>query len=404
MPKLVQINATCNWGSTGRIAEQIGLLAKRSGWNCYIVHGARYVNNSDLNAIPVGTKKDDFLHALKSKLLGGHGLGSKCATKRLVKKLREIKPDIVHLHNIHGYYINYLILFKYLSEADIPVVWTLHDCWSMTGHCTHFDKIGCERWKTGCYSCPQKEAQYGTILINNCKRNWVLKKRCFSSIRNLTMVPVSKWMEKIVEQSYLKNAKIHIINNGIDLNVFHPVKTDLRKRLRISEDKTVILGIASDWDEEKGLTELIKLSSNPAYQVILIGFTSEQAKNIPSDMIAIQHTSNQQELVEYYSIADMLVNPTYNDTFPTVNIESLACGTPVVTYRTGGSPEIISLETGIVVNRGDYDALVEAIVTCCINGKEYYSDACIERATKNFNKDERFKDYILLYESLLKNE
>lgn len=401
MPKLVQINATCNWGSTGRIAEQIGLLARTDGWDCYIVHGARYVRKSELNAIPVGSKFDDTLHAVKSKFLGGHGLGSIVATRNLVKQLQDINPDIVHLHNIHGYYINYPVLFKYLSEANISVVWTLHDCWSMTGHCTHFDSIGCDRWKTGCYDCPQKKAQYGTILLNRAKRNYCLKKRWFTSVKNLTIVPVSKWMSTIVRESYLKNASIRVINNGIDLQVFKPQQIDLHTKLHIPKDKVILLGVATDWDEEKGLDEFIRLSAVPNYQIILIGLTKEQVSKMPKGMIAIERTSSQRELVEYYSGADMLVNPTYNDTFPTVNIEALACGTPVVTYRTGGSPEILSPETGIVVDRGDYEALVGAIETCCKNGKAHYSEACVKRAHDNFNKDERFRDYIKLYEELL---
>ena len=401
MPILVQINATCNWGSTGRIAEQIGLLASGKGWDCYLIHGARYVRESKLKTISVGTQIDDTLHAFRSKLLGGHGLGSIKATRHLVEKLKSIKPDIVHLHNIHGYYVNYQILFDYLSEANVPVVWTLHDCWTMTGHCTHFEKIGCERWKTGCYDCPQKKAQYGTLLLNNSKRNWILKKSSFNSLHNLTIVPVSYWLGDIVKESYLKGHRIKVINNGIDLDVFHPIKTDLRDRLNIPLDKTVLLGVATDWDEEKGMTEFIRLSNYPQYKVILIGLTAEQVKSMPKDMIAIQRTNNQQELVEYYNIADMLVNPTYNDTFPTVNIEALACGTPVVTYRTGGSPEILSEETGLIVDRGDYDALVDAIEICRKNSKNYYYNACVLRAQTYYNKNERFEDYIKLYNSLL---
>lgn len=401
MPKLVQINATCNWGSTGRIAEQIGLLASEYGWDCYLVHGARYVHASKLKTIPVGTRRDDTLHAIKSKLWGGHGLGSVKATRQLVEKLKAIKPDLIHLHNIHGYYVNYQILFNYLREADIPVVWTLHDCWAMTGHCTHFDKIGCERWKTGCYDCPQKKAQYGTLLLNNSKRNWILKKESFTSLRNLTIVPVSKWLGNIVKKSYLKDCRVKVINNGIDLEIFHPVKTDLRVRLGINVDKTILLGVASDWDEEKGLNEFIRLSMESRYQVVLIGLNEKQVRLMPKNVIALQHTSNQQELVEYYNIADMLVNPTYNDTFPTVNIEALACGTPVITYRTGGSPEILSDKTGLVVERGDYNALLHAIEICRKNSKSYYFNECVLRAQTNYNKNERFEDYINLYNEII---
>lgn len=402
MKKLIQINATCNWGSTGRIAEQIALLAIENGWDCYIVHGSRYKRPSQVISIEVGTTFSDWIHAFNSKLWGWHGLGSRYATRHLIKKLESIKPDIIHLHNIHGYYINYPILFQYLKKENIPVVWTLHDCWSMTGHCTHFEMIGCDRWKSICYNCPQKQAQYGTILLNRSRRNYLLKKKYFTSITKLTLVPVSQWLAGIVAQSFLQNAKIQVINNGINLDIFKPQPTKLRDKLNIPNSKHILLGVATDWDHEKGLPEFIELSKNSNFQIILIGLTEGQIKKLPKEIIGIQRTANQQELVEYYCCADILVNPTYNDTFPTVNIEALACGTPVVTYRTGGSPEILSPETGIVVEKGNYTELVKAIETVLENGKEHYSQECIARATQNYNQNERFQDYIRLYNELIK--
>lgn len=402
--KLIQINATCNWGSTGRITEQIGLLAKENGWESYIVHGARYVRESKLNSIQVAGKFDNYIHVVISKLFGGHGLGSYFATRKLIIRLRDIKPDVIHLHNIHGYYLNYPLLFKYLKDEGIPVVWTLHDCWSMTGHCAHFDGFGCERWKTHCFNCPQKKAQYGTILLNMASRNYELKKKYFSSLSNLTIVTVSEWLKGIVKDSFLKNKKIVVLNNGIDLSVFRPIYSDLRRKLGIQDNKKILLGVATYWDNEKGLREFFELSKFDNYQIILIGLTSKQLKDLPSEIIGIERTSNQQELIEYYTMADMLVNPTYNDSFPTVNIEALACGTPVVTYRTGGSPEILSSDTGYVVNRGDFEALKDAINSLLGKGKLFYSCACIERARNYFNKDERFLDYIKLYNQILNKQ
>lgn len=401
MPTLLQINAALNRGSTGRIAEQIGLLAIEQGWNVYIAHGARYTNRSGLNAIQVVTKVEEKQHAIKSMLFDSHGLGSKKATKKLVERIKEIKPDIIHLHNIHGYYLNYKVLFEYLATIDTPVVWTLHDCWTMTGHCAHFDAAGCNKWKTGCHKCPLKREYPKSLFIDRSNRNYNLKKRLFGSLKNAIIVPVSNWLGNIVSESYLKNHKIQVINNGVDINIFKPQKTtEFRNKLNIG-NKIVLLGVATAWHNEKGLREFIRLSENPRYQVIMVGVPAEIEKDLSKEIIAIGRTNNQQELAEYYSVADILVNPTYNDSFPTVNLEALACGTPVITYRTGGSSESITEQTGIVVEKGNFNELIKAIETICNKGKEYYSVACRERAVSLYNKDDRFNEYIELYNTLL---
>lgn len=401
MPTLLQINSALNRGSTGRIAEQIGMLAKEQGWNVYIAHGARYKGKSALQTIQVTTEKEEKLHALKSMAFDAHGLGSKKATEKLVKRIKEINPDIIHLHNIHGYYLNYKVLFEYLATIDTPVVWTLHDCWTMTGHCAHFDAIGCDKWETGCYNCPLKREYPKSILLDRSARNYAIKKGLFSSLKNATIVPVSNWLGSIVKESYLGNYSVNVINNGVDLDIFKPLDASrLRKKLGIG-DKCILLGVATAWHNEKGLMEFIRLSKNPDYQVIMVGVPTEIKKNLPKEIIAIERTNSQQELAEYYSVAHMLVNPTYNDSFPTVNLEALACGTPVVTFRTGGSPESITPETGIVVGKGDFEQLVVAIETVRKKGKAHYSTACRERAVKFYNKDDKFQEYITLYNSLI---
>lgn len=400
MPTLLQINAALNRGSTGRIAEQIGLLAIEQGWNVYIAHGARYTNKSNLNTIQVVTKTEEKLHAIRSMLFDSHGLGSKKATEKLVERIKEINPDIIHLHNIHGYYLNYKVLFEYLATIDTPVVWTLHDCWTMTGHCSHFDAIGCDKWKTGCYNCPLKREYPKSILLDRSARNYALKRKLFSSLKNATIVPVSNWLGGIVKESYLSNYTINVINNGVDIDIFRPQEgTELRKKLDIG-NRTVLLGVATAWHNEKGLMEFVRLSENPKYQVVMVGVPQNIRKNLPKEIIAIGRTNNQQELAEYYSMADALVNPTYNDSFPTVNLEAMACGTPVATFRTGGSPESVTPETGIVVDKGNIDDLVKAIETICSKGKKHYTTACRERAVSLYNKDDRFNEYIELYNTL----
>ena len=398
--KLLQINAALNRGSTGRIAEQIASLARGRGWDTYMIHGARYVNRSDMQTLQTVTSLGEKVHAVKSMLFDAHGLGSTLATKRIVREIEGINPDIIHLHNIHGYYLNYKVLFEYLRTVDIPVVWTLHDCWTMTGHCAHFDVIGCERWKTECYKCPLKRDYPKSLLLERSKRNYNLKKQLFTSVKNMTIVPVSRWLGGIVKESYLGCYPCNVINNGVDIQLFSPIENNLRTQLNIG-DRTVLLGVATAWKDDKGLQEFIRLSEKPSYQVVMVGVPEDIKRNLPHSIIAINRTNNQQELAAYYSMADMLVNPTYADTFPTVNLEALACGTPIVTYRTGGSPESVTEETGLVVDKGDFDALVKAIEEVRAKGKTHYSHACRQRAVALYNKDERYEDYIKLYESLL---
>ena len=399
MPKIVQINTALNCGSHGRIVEQISCMAAGRGFETTIVHGARYVNNSQFADIQVTTKNQELLNSVRSLLFDAHGLGLKNATKSLITKLEAIKPDIVHLHNIHGYYLNYQMLFEYLAKSGVPVVWTLHDCWSMTGHCAQFENYKCDKWKTQCHDCQYLMDWYPKSIIDRSRRNYELKKRCFTSLENMTIVPVSHWLEDVVKQSFLAKYPIKVINNGVDLASFRPSEASAE----ISNKKFTILGVASNWDDDKGVREFVKLSENNDYQVIMVGVKDEMKQKLPKRIIAISRTSSQLELAEYYSHADVFVNPTYKDTFPTVNLEALACGTPVITYKTGGSPESVTTETGIVVDKGDFKQLCEAVETVHKNGKQCYSASCRERAVKFYNKDERFKDYIDLYENILGN-
>lgn len=405
MPKLLQINVTLGNGSTGRIAEQIAEKATLHGWDCYMAHGGRYVGKSQFPAFQVSSKYDNYIHAVEGEFLGRHGLGSYLSTKRFVEKIKEIKPDIIHLHNIHGYYINYKVLFEYLAESNIPLVWTLHDCWSFTGHCTHFENGGCEKWKTECGDCPLMMAQYKTRFIDRSRKNFLLRKSLYEKLNNVTIVPVSHWLENYVSQSILGRFPIHVIHNGIDLDVFTPTENTIREKYGIPKDKTLVLGIlGSGFDVEKGRMEFMRLASDEEVQIILIGLTDQDKEGLPDNIIKMGRTGSQKELAEYYTAADVLLNPTYNDTFPTVNLEAFACGTPVITYRTGGSPEAIDENTGIVVEKGDYDGIVAAIKEVKQKGKASYAKACRERAEQFFNKDERYEEYVQLYENILKNK
>jgi len=401
MPKIIQINTALNCGSHGRIVEQISRVAADRGFDTTIVHGARYLNKSQFADIQTTTKNQERLNGVRSLLFDAHGLGLKCATKSLIVKLKEIKPDIVHLHNIHGYYLNYKILFDYLAESGVPVVWTLHDCWSMTGHCSQFENYNCDKWKTQCYDCQHLMDWYPKSIIDRSKRNFELKKQCFTSVKNMTIVPVSHWLEDVVKQSFLAKFPIKVINNGVDLSLFRPCRDT--SNVSAIGDKFTILGVASNWDDDKGVKEFVQLSQNPDYQAIMVGVNDKLSKQLPDAIMKVARTNSQEELAKYYSMADVFVNPTYKDTFPTTNLEALACGTPVITYKTGGSPESITPETGIVVEKGDFGQLCEAIETIRKNGKICYSESCRERAEKFYNKDDCFKDYIDLYENILDN-
>lgn len=398
MPTLLQINTTLNLGSTGRIAEQISLMAEANGWDCYIAHGARYVNQSKIKSIQIGSKITNVMHAIKGEYFGMQGFGSTLSTYRFINQIQRIKPDIIHLHNLHGYYINIAILFKYLAKANIPIVWTLHDCWSFTGHCTHFENQGCYKWETECGNCPLLMLQYKSRLIDRSKRNFKIKKELYSHLRNITIVPVSNWLGSLVKKSILKEHRIKIIRNGIDLNLFKPIRSNIKEQLKINGNKKIVLGVVDSGF--KGKKEFIALSKDSNYQVVIVGVKKDWMNNIPDNIICVPRTNSQKELAEYYSAADVFINPTQNDTFPTTNIESIACGTPVVTYNAGGSPEILDNNTGIVVNRNDIEALHVAIETILTNGKGHYVEVCRNRAVLNFNKDERYKDYLDLYSEL----
>ena len=402
MLTLLQINTSLNRNSTGKIAEQIASLARTNGWDTYIIHGPRYVNKSDMHTLQTVTSFGEKLHALKSMLLGVHGLGSSCATKRIIREIIRIQPDIIHLHNIHGYYINYKVLFEYLNSVEIPIVWTLHDCWPITGHCTFFDSIDCERWKNGCYKCPLKNDYPKSIIFDRSKENYILKKNLFTSVKNVTIIPVSQWLGDIVKQSFLSKYPYKVIHNGIDISIFSPKQSNLRSELNIN-DKIIVLGVASIWHERKGLDDFVKLAEllPEVYCIILIGISLKQKEILPKNIITVSRTESQKDLAEYYSIADVYVNPTYSDNFPTTNLEAMACGTPVITYQTGGSPEAVTHETGLVVAKGDFDGLVNAIKEIRAKGKAYYTLSCRQRAIDFYNKNDRYQDYINLYNELL---
>ena len=393
MPTLLIINITCNQGSTGKIAEQVGIMMQNKGWDVYYAHGARRVNPSQLKTIPFSSVRAEYMHALRSRLFDEDGLGSEKETRYLVEQIKKIKPDIIHIHNIHGYYLNYKILFEYLNKTNIQVVKTLHDCWDFTGNCPHFVTANCEKWKSECFDCPLSKKLYP--LIDRSTRNYRLKKKYIVGNQNLHLVPVSHWLEDLLRQSMYKGKDIRVIQNGIDLSVFKPFDTK-------NDRKFKILGVANVWNDNKGYSDVLLLRKKldlDLFDITLVGLSQKQIKELPKGINGISSTSNQEELAELYSQSDVLINPTYADTFPTVSLEALASGTPVITYRTGGSPDAVDENTGLVVDQGDIDALADAIRRM----KEHplSSADCRKRAEELFDKDKCFEKYIELYEEQL---
>ena len=373
-----------------------------NGWESYIAYG-RHQKLSKSKLIKIGSKFSINNHFLQTRLFDRHGLGSKRATVKFIDQIKEINPDIIHLHNIHGYYINIEVLFGYLAYANIPVIWTLHDCWPFTGHCVYFDFIGCEKWKTGCIYCPQKTTYPASYFLDRSVKNYILKKKLFTSLKNLTIVPVSSWLAEIVKMSFLSDVKIQIINNGIDTSTFLPKETNrLREKYNLRE-KFIILGVSSKWIPRKGLMDFIELNKRLSnkYKIILIGLNKKQINGLPDNILGIERTDDVNQLVEFYSVADVYVNPTWEDNFPTTNLESLACGTPVITYKTGGSIEAVSSETGFIVEKGNIQELLEKVEIIQENGNDFYSQKCVNRAKTLYHKSERFLEYIHLYEKLL---
>ena len=383
MKKLLQINPVIKENtSTGKIMRTLGELAQAAGWESYVAYSRARdgVPPHSSRLVPVGNKADLLLHWVATRLFDAHGLASRLATRRFVARLRELNPDVIHIHNIHGYFLNYKILSRALAQMGKPVVWTVHDCWLYTGHCYHYASAGCERWKTGCHHCPQKKAFPASWLLDRSRRNWEDKKKAFCSIPGLTLVTVSRWMKGEIARSFLGGVRCEVIHNGIDVDTFRP-SPSAETALAYG---TYYLAVTSIWLPEKGLQDLEKLSSvlDADERLVVVG-KRPSGHRFP-----------------LYTEAVALVNPTWQDNYPTVNMEAIACGTPVVSYRTGGSPESITPRTGRVVEQGDVEGLAEALHAIRRQGKEHFSEACRSYALAHFRAQDRFNDYIQLYESL----
>lgn len=398
--RVVGLNAVHN-GSTGNIMLNISKLLHEKGEETKTF--SSHIANAKFKVLPLapqnhsyyGSYFENFIHKALGQFTGLNGCFSYFGTKKLIKECKKFKPDVIHLHNLHDFCMNFSVLFKYIKKNKIPVVWTLHDCWTFTGHCPHFVIAKCDKWKTACHDCPQLSV-YPRSRVDNTKLAHNLKKKWFSGIENMTIVTPSKWLSNLVKSSFLKSYPIDVIYNGIDLSVFKPTESDFREKYGLN-GKKILLGVASGWGESKGLDVLEKLSTRlpDEYRIVLVGL--EKAPN--DKIIAIKRTENQKQLAEIYTAADLFVNPTKEEVLGLVNIESLACGTPVLTFRTGGSPETIDETSGCVVDVNDIDAMEKEIIRIC-EEKPYSKEACLTRA-KSFDMNDRFQEYIELYKEVM---
>ena len=390
--KIVQINATCGSGSTGKICVDISKLLTERGVENYILYcgdGSNYPLG-----IQCGDMKQIKMQALHSHINGKYGFNSQSITRRMIRHLDELRPDVVHLHNLHGHNCNIATLFEYLKKNNIRVIWTFHDCWAFTAYCPYFTMAKCDKWETGCESCPQR-AEY-SFFYDRSKELYLKKKELMEGL-NLTIVTPSQWLADLVKRSFLKEYPVKVINNGIDLAVFEPSTSNFCEKYGIPEEKYILLGVAFDWGIRKGLDVFIELAKRldlNRYQIVLVGTNDAIDKQLPNNVLAIHRTQNQKELAQIYSAADLFVNPTREDNYPTVNMESLACGTPVLTFKTGGSPEIPDKKTGAVVDIDDISTLEREIIRIC-KERPFKTQDCIERA-KQFDARINYAEYIKL--------
>lgn len=383
--KIVQINTVPN-GSTGSIMMSIHRQLTKDGYDSYVVwgRGRKAENDHEIN---MNDKIGVYFHVLYSRLTGKTGFASKKATKKLLNKLDKIKPDIIHLHNVHGYYINIKLLFDYINRNNIKTVWTLHDCWAFTGHCCNFESTNCKCWNGE--KCINIKS-YPKALINNSIESYREKQKIINSINKITFITPSIWLKNTAKKSFIRNKKIIVIPNGINTNVFKNYNNNNFKKIHNIDNKKIILGVASLWSDSKGLGDFIELSKriNSKYVIVLVGLNKKQLREIPNNIIGIEKTENIEEMVDIYNSASIFLNLTKEDNYPTVNIEAIACGTPVLTYNTGGSPESARLYGRVI----DKEKL--------LNNSEKLFEEIYKKKNGHIDEKAMYQRYRVVYEKI----
>lgn len=350
--RLLLINSVCGTGSTGRIVGDIAKEYEADGYEVKIAYGRGIAyGETGKYGVKIGNNLNVALHGVKSRLFDAHGLGSKIATKQFLKWAEKYNPDVLWLHNIHGYYINYPLLFEWIkSRPEMQVKWTLHDCWSFTGHCSHFSFVKCNKWQQHCQDCIQYKEYPKSILKDKSKRNFKIKKEAFYGVNNMTIITPSKWLEDLVKKSFLREYEVEVQYNTIDKNIFKPVKSDFRERFHL-QDKKIVLGVATSWGPRKGIDDFFKLREllDNSYSIVLVGLTEKYMKKLLPGMIGIERTNSKQELAEIYSAADVFVNPSREEVFGLTSLEAVSCGTPAIVYKGTACEEVVNEYGGFAV-------------------------------------------------------
>ena len=395
--KVLQINPFCGVGSTGRICTDIAELLEREGHECKIAYGRDAVPAQfQKYAVRVGSFSDLLFHGAKARLFDAMGFGSRRATKRLIKWIKSYDPDVVHLHNVHSYFLNIELLFEYLADAKKPVIWTLHDCWGFTGHCTHFDLAGCRKWQEseGCRKCPLRREYPKSLFLDASARNFKKKKMLTDALEGMIVVTPSEWLCNAAKESFLGRHEVLVIPNGVDLNAFSPTESDFRARMGL-EQKKIVLGVATSWGENKGLSEFLALADRLGedYQVVLLGMSEQQIAALPQNVLGLPRTDSVRELAEIYTAADVFVNAGKQETMGLTTVEAMACGTPVVASNRTAVPEVVRPEGGVVVD----ELTVEQLALCVERVIE--SPPTDPRANAGlYEKVAQYRKYISLYQ------
>ncbi len=402
--KVVQINEYCGIGSTGKICLELARMLEENGHKCKIVYGRKKAaEEAESYGIRITSDFGVRIHGMETRILDNHAFASTLETLKLLVFLKKFEPDIIHLHNMHGYYINIAILFRYIRKNRIPVIWTLHDCWAMTGHCAHFYHVGCDRWMTGCYDCPQKKEYPASYIVDNSKRNWGRKKKIFTGLEKVVIITPSVWLSTLANKSYLNKYPIKVVSNGIDLACFYPRKDNIFDKK--FGKKKIILGVSSIWNKNKGIYDFLYLYDvldKSKFQIVLVGKIEKRLK-IPSEIMVINRTESAEKLAHIYSSADIYVNVSRVETLGMTTIEALACGCPVVTYEAGGSAECVGIGCGKVIENYNLDLLIKAIQEIALYDRKMTRKICVQHA-KKFSKERMVRDYYFIYEELIRDE
>lgn len=361
--KYLFINTFCVSKSTGRIICDTARDLIKEGHQCLIAFGRDENIPKDIPVYKIGNKYEIMWHVLITRVFDKHGFGSRNGTKKLIERIDEYQPDIIWLHNIHGYYLNIEMLFEYIKRINIQVKWTLHDCWAFTGHCSHFSFVGCDKWKSCCNSCPQLKRYPSTLFLGNVENNYRRKKSAFTGVKQMELKVVSHWLENLVKQSFLKEYKITVEHNKVNKGTFYKIESDIREKYNLVRKK-VILGVATDWTEYKGLSDYYYLSNKLSddYKIVLIGLTEKQIDKLPDNVLGVKRTNSAKELAQWYSSAFLNVVASKEETFGMTILEALHCGTKSVVYKGTACEEVVNTYGAGVAVDNDVNALFEEII------------------------------------------